>query len=383
MKSFIHISKCHFISLVLVLASFSAFSQELPCQDEYDTETCKERYHVDSEGRKHGRYILYFNNGSIKASGNFNHGVAQGAFKISSLGIWFYQWYENGEMIANEIFPITSLAHAKKLAAAEKKKEEQKNSKSSGKDFGNISTDESTENIDEANLTDENVAERSFDGETGTNEELRYIKGNSLNIREGAGGGFQVIGKSDKGEVVKLLSNGSKWSYIETEDGLQGYVSSKFLSINYVSKDDLFGSSWIKYLVIVISSFMFIYVIKIVYRLIFRKNSKRNFNKDNRKNILIGSVVHEDSYLSIFDEKGKIIVRTIKNGKLYGYSKHMVVIEMEEALVMYDSRGRRMASSKEVKGELINVIGNGIFTKEGLNSNTYIVENGFCQRFYH
>lgn len=65
----------------------------------------------------------------------------------------------------------------------------------------------------------------------------RVVNTQTLNVRENAGTEFEIIGKIYKNDKVKLLSEESEWSYIETDDGLIGYVATEFLSIYNESVD--------------------------------------------------------------------------------------------------------------------------------------------------
>ena len=52
--------------------------------------------------------------------------------------------------------------------------------------------------------------------------------GTSLNIREGAGTNFKVVGKANPGEEYKLLSEEGDWQKIELENKLWGWVFNKY-----------------------------------------------------------------------------------------------------------------------------------------------------------
>lgn len=61
---------------------------------------------------------------------------------------------------------------------------------------------------------------------------IKYINTSELNIRDGAGTEYKIITKVVKNDKVTVLSERGKWSQIELENGLKGYVSTKFLSDN-------------------------------------------------------------------------------------------------------------------------------------------------------
>jgi len=62
----------------------------------------------------------------------------------------------------------------------------------------------------------------------------RVVNTQTLNVREFAGIEYEIIGKTYKNDKVKLLSEETEWSRIETDKGLIGYVATEYLSI----KDD-------------------------------------------------------------------------------------------------------------------------------------------------
>jgi uncharacterized protein YgiM (DUF1202 family) len=65
-----------------------------------------------------------------------------------------------------------------------------------------------------------------------SSQEVKYINTSELNIREGAGTRYKVITKVVKNDKVTVLSERGKWSQIELENGIKGYVSTKFLTDN-------------------------------------------------------------------------------------------------------------------------------------------------------
>jgi uncharacterized protein YraI len=61
-------------------------------------------------------------------------------------------------------------------------------------------------------------------------QDTMFINAEELNIRDGAGTKFGVIGKARQGDKIVVISTVSNWSEIETQDGTKGFVSTKFLS---------------------------------------------------------------------------------------------------------------------------------------------------------
>ena len=68
-------------------------------------------------------------------------------------------------------------------------------------------------------------------------QEYKYVNIGTLNIREGSGTEYEVVGKTHKGEKIIILSDGNGWSKIKTENGIEGYVSSKYLTESEVEKN--------------------------------------------------------------------------------------------------------------------------------------------------
>lgn len=63
---------------------------------------------------------------------------------------------------------------------------------------------------------------------------LMYVDATSVNVREGPGKDYAVIGRLSRGEAVELVAAGGDaegWSLIRIEgDGLQGYVAAQLLA---------------------------------------------------------------------------------------------------------------------------------------------------------
>ena len=57
---------------------------------------------------------------------------------------------------------------------------------------------------------------------------IKYVNADSLNIREGAGTSYKILGTYKKGQEVKVVSIDGDWSKIQYEDGY-AYISNKYL----------------------------------------------------------------------------------------------------------------------------------------------------------
>ncbi|ALJ00686.1 SH3 domain-containing protein [Rufibacter tibetensis] len=78
---------------------------------------------------------------------------------------------------------------------------------------------------------DDNSTENSLGG-TRYSEITKIINTERLNIREGVGTKYNVVGEAISGDVVRVIEEYKKWSLIETGNGIRGYVANKFLYDN-------------------------------------------------------------------------------------------------------------------------------------------------------
>lgn len=86
-------------------------------------------------------------------------------------------------------------------------------------------------------------------------QNYKYVNAETLNVRENAGKQYNIVGKVKSEDKVTVVSESGKWTQIETENGLKGYVATKFLSSSIDNPkeskgSDKKGSSWIGVLVI-------------------------------------------------------------------------------------------------------------------------------------
>ena len=83
-------------------------------------------------------------------------------------------------------------------------------------------------------------------------QDYKYVNTETLNIREGAGKEFNVVGQVNKGDKVKALSESGSWTQIETETGLTGFVATKYLgsTADEPKTSDKKDSSWVSILVV-------------------------------------------------------------------------------------------------------------------------------------
>lgn len=83
-------------------------------------------------------------------------------------------------------------------------------------------------------------------------QDYKHINTETLNIREGAGKKYNVVGQVNKGDRVNALSESGSWTQIETETGLTGFVATKYLSstADEPKSSDKKDSSWVSILVV-------------------------------------------------------------------------------------------------------------------------------------
>lgn len=78
-------------------------------------------------------------------------------------------------------------------------------------------------------------------------QEYKYVNTETLNIRNGPGKDYAIVGKVNKGDKVKTVSESNSWTEIETESGTKGFVSSKFIS----DQNKKGSSFWINTIILV------------------------------------------------------------------------------------------------------------------------------------
>ena len=63
------------------------------------------------------------------------------------------------------------------------------------------------------------------------------VNTSALNVRQGAGTNYSIIGKLYKGDVVNILSFSNGWYKIKLSNGSTGWVSSQYITLNDSSSD--------------------------------------------------------------------------------------------------------------------------------------------------
>ncbi len=84
-------------------------------------------------------------------------------------------------------------------------------------------------------------------------QDIKHVKAEILNIREGAGTQYNVVGQVKKGDKVTTISESNGWTEIETENGTKGFVATKYLSSDNQSESNTNSkekSPWVSILIV-------------------------------------------------------------------------------------------------------------------------------------
>ena len=84
-------------------------------------------------------------------------------------------------------------------------------------------------------------------------QDYKQVNTETLNIRDGAGKQYNVVGQVSMGDKVTTLSETEGWTHIETETGLTGFVATKYLSSEtdeQPKNNDKKESSWFSILIV-------------------------------------------------------------------------------------------------------------------------------------
>ena len=73
------------LTLTLIVSSLTfLFAQTPPARTYYNNRVVKERWFENANGQKHGKYIIYDENGEMAVYGNYVNGKKNGIFKSSN-----------------------------------------------------------------------------------------------------------------------------------------------------------------------------------------------------------------------------------------------------------------------------------------------------------
>ena len=132
-------------------------------------------------------------------------------------------------------------------------------------------------------------------------QEIKYVSANELNVREGAGKNFNLTTKISENEKVTVISEQGKWSEIETENGIKGFVSTKFLSVtqNSSSQSSDKKNSWISYLIVIGLVFYGLYKVKKFFSGLFSSSSSSS-GSQRSTSIKKQEVRRKSSYSAVY-----------------------------------------------------------------------------------
>jgi len=72
--------------IFLLFTTFYTIAQDLPCKFKYPDQRCKERYLENSQGQKHGKYISYYQDGTVAKVQYYSNG------KLNGVSTESYNW---------------------------------------------------------------------------------------------------------------------------------------------------------------------------------------------------------------------------------------------------------------------------------------------------
>ncbi len=217
-------------------------------------------------------------------------------------------------------------------------------------------------------------------------QEIKYVNASKLNIREGAGKKYNVIAKAYKNEKVKIISEQGNWSEIETDNGIKGYVSSSFLSVNSEIDEAKKGKTdkW-NIIVFVILMFLVYKARNFIYAIFGPSNSKKSTTTPNynstQKNVqqkkIIGNISRKDNIITIYDETGRKHKSCIliPGENLMGFTQSFYITIKDRILTLYNIEGSKMKSKILFPDEHFqNCIGNNYITKANNIIRTYDID---------
>ena len=189
-------------------------------------------------------------------------------------------------------------------------------------------------------------------------QDTMYINADELNIREGAGTKFSVIGKAKQGDKIVVVSKVSNWSEIETQDGTKGFVSTKFLSTTAQTNTDTprkKGTNPFLGALIILGIIGYgIYKIKNFFSGSSSNNKKTTTSRSRvstpkpteKKSFSIADVrVKANNYLETFDENGKRISGMFlgSSESFMGFTERcFITVKDNNYLTTYNAESKRI-----------------------------------------
>lgn len=213
--------------------------------------------------------------------------------------------------------------------------------------------------------------------------EVKYITASSLNLRDGAGRNHSVLISITKGDSVKLKSENSGWSKVETFSGEIGFVSSKYLSSVRPTKEEKSDSdnSWIVNLLILgIVIYGFIKVKNWFLDLFGGSGNlsrpattpKPQKSKPENQPIYLSTVEQDGKWINTYDSNGKRIQTTSSNGEIVvAIASDFYVTTIGIFIKTYDVNCKQIKIMQSHGQVVINAAGNTFTTKKDVLIKTY------------
>lgn len=183
-------------------------------------------------------------------------------------------------------------------------------------------------------------------------QDYKYVNTETLNIRENAGKQYNVVGQVNKGDKITAISESESWTEIETENGVKGYVATKYLSstIDEPKSNDKKDSSWVSVIVVLGIIGYAIYKVKNFFSGLFgggssnsssqRKSSPKTYSKPNQTDTFHLSI--KDGVVNLGKE------RSTMRQPVFNYFDKAIDCDLEDPK---DERSRFLVVT--TKGEVI------------------------------
>ena len=133
-------------------------------------------------------------------------------------------------------------------------------------------------------------------------QQYKYVTASELNIRNGAGKNYSIIGKLNNMDSVYVLSETNGWTKILLDNGQYGFVSSAYLGSNDIVKtnEDLSKQTQMLDKKSIITMYIFVIIIGAMFVFLFFKLPKEQRQKQNNIFLALMSICLGILTLGIF-----------------------------------------------------------------------------------
>ncbi len=189
-------------------------------------------------------------------------------------------------------------------------------------------------------------------------QSYKFVNTETLNIRKSHSVGADVIGQLSQGDEVSVLANDKNWTQIQTMDGTEGYVATKYLSTNqpHSIKDKSKTTSWVPVFMLLGFVGYLVYKVMSFFSGLFGSNASSNSTKrstpknetsaQSKPALSIADVrVKTNNYLETFDANSKRIDGMFlpPNEHLVGYSSlFFATFNKNRYFTLYDAKCKRI-----------------------------------------